>query len=55
VDCLSPESRILAKRTLLDPQIVDILDDEMQSLLKEAISQNRIEDFKTVLKSLLKK
>jgi len=45
----------MAKRILLDPQIVDILGNEMQSLLKEAISQNRIEDFKTVLKSLLNK
>jgi len=45
----------MAKRILPDPQIVDILDNEMRSLLKEAISQNRIEDFKTVLKALLNK
>lgn len=55
VENLGPETRILAKRILLDSQIVDILDIEMQELLKEAVSQNRLEDVKTILKTILKK
>jgi transcriptional regulator with XRE-family HTH domain len=55
VESLSPESRILAKRILIDSQIVDILDKEMQELLKEAVAQNRIEDCKTILRAILKK
>jgi transcriptional regulator with XRE-family HTH domain len=55
VDSLSPENRILAKRILIDSQIVDILDKEMQELLKEAVAQNRIEDCKTILRAILKK
>jgi len=54
-ESLGPESRILAKRVLIDAQIIDILDKEMQELLKEAIAQNRVEDFKTILKAILKK
>ncbi len=55
VESLGPENRILAKRILIDSQIVDILDKEMQELLKEAAAQNRIEDCKTILKAILKK
>lgn len=55
VENLGPETRILTKRILLDSQIVDILDIEMQELLKEAVSQNRLEDVKTILKTILKK
>lgn len=55
VESMSPASRVLAKRILIDPQILDILDKEMQALLKEAIAQNRIEDCKTILKTILKK
>lgn len=55
VESLGPETRILAKRILIDSQIVDILDKEMQELLKEAAAQNRLEDCKTILKAILKK
>jgi transcriptional regulator with XRE-family HTH domain len=55
VENLKPGSRALAKRILIDSQIVDILDKEMQELLKEAAAQNRLEDFKTILKTILKK
>ena len=55
VESLSPGSRALAKRILIDSQILDILDKEMQELLKEAVAQNRLEDCKTILKAILKK
>jgi len=55
IENLGPESRLLAKRILIDSQIVDILDKEMQELLKEAIAQNRLEDCKTILRAILKK
>lgn len=55
VESLNPENRILAKRILIDSQIVDILDKEMQELLKEAVAQNRLEDCKTILRAILKK
>lgn len=53
IDNLPENRRIMAKRLLLDAQIVDVLDQELQSLLKDAIERNRIEDFRTILKSAL--
>ncbi|MFB3925611.1 MAG: hypothetical protein ACE14T_06115 [Syntrophales bacterium] len=52
---LSHEKRIMARRLLIDAAVIDILDEEMQLLLKEAVDQKRIEDLKTILKTVLKK
>ncbi|MDD2671148.1 MAG: hypothetical protein PHW43_01960 [Syntrophales bacterium] len=52
---LPPSKRILARRLLIDPAILAVLDEEVQDLLKETAEQNRIDDLKTILKTLLKK
>jgi transcriptional regulator with XRE-family HTH domain len=55
LDDLPGNKRILAKRLLLDQQIVESLDIEMQGLLKKAINQKRLTDVRTILKTILKK
>jgi transcriptional regulator with XRE-family HTH domain len=55
LDDLPGNKRILAKRLLLDQQIVESLDIEMQGLLKKAINQKRMTDVRTILKTILKK
>jgi transcriptional regulator with XRE-family HTH domain len=52
---LPPSKRILARRLLIDPVILDVLDEEIQLLLKETAEQNRVDDLKTILKTILKK
>ncbi len=55
LDKLPEGKRILAKRLFIDPRVVDVLDREMQILLKQAIEQNRLDDLRTILKTVLKK
>ncbi len=55
IDELPENRRILAKRLLLDPTIVDVLDEEMQALIKEAIRKKRVDDFRKSLRTLVKK
>ncbi len=55
IEKLPKDRRILARKLLLDPGVVEILDQEMQSLMKKAVEQKRIEDLRTILKTVLKK
>lgn len=50
---LPDHRRIMAKRFLLDPQVVDALDGELQALIRDAVDSGRVEDCKAVLKSFL--
>jgi transcriptional regulator with XRE-family HTH domain len=53
INDLPEHKRIMAKRFLLDPRVVDVLDSELQELIKDAITRDRIDDFRTSLKSVL--